>query len=305
MNLMKLVLILTVTVCASVRAADDLKTYYEKQKAELAPTFKAPQLGSQVTVKTAAGQSRTGILMKLDAASISLMTETGNVSYKRLVLHESSRALFFAEDYAHVKALEMARLYKNDLHKENIAEQAAGIHEGRISVSAKSEKTSDKKVEKEERENKKSGEKRTTTTTTKTYTELQKLKISVANNATHSDSFTLKCIFFSQRISKGSVKKSEEGADSIPKTIKQQSDSVKKVSVDARGRTSIEISSEPFIVTKTEISTGSSYSSNREPVVSGEESAGWLALLMYDAQVMDKKASAKGYLSDEWVNKYK
>lgn len=304
MNLMKLVLIVVVASSTTVRAADDLKTYYDKQKAEIIPTFKAPQLGSQVTVRTVSGQSRTGILMKLDSASISLMTDTGNVSYKRMALHETSRAHFFSEDFAHVKALEMTRLYKNEIHKENVAEQAAGVHDGRISVSAKSEKTSDKKVEEEERELKKSGEKRTNTKITRTYTEVQTLKLNVANNATHSDSFTLKCIFFSKRVSKeisnnGSVK---EGDDATA-GVKQQSESIKRVNVDARGRNMLEIASEPYVVTKVQTSDSRGYSSRE--IISGEENAGWLTLLMYDGQVMDKKASAKSYLTDEWINKYK
>ena len=126
MNFIKLTLIFIVTACTS-HASDDLKAYYEKQKSEIALTFRPPQLGSQVTIRTAAGQSARAFSMKLDVASISLMTETGNVSYKRLALQESSRALFFAKDFAHVKALGMTRLYKNNLHKENVADQAAGV----------------------------------------------------------------------------------------------------------------------------------------------------------------------------------
>ena len=302
MKLFKIALILLVASSSTVLAVDDIKSFYEKQKAELLPAFKAPQMGSQVTIKTAASQSRTGILMKLDSASLSLMTETGNATYKRMALHESSRSQLFAEDFAHVKSLEKTRLYKKQLHKENEAERAADFHDGSISVSAKSEKSSDKEVEVEERENKLTGEKRTNTKITRTYTEVQELKITAANNATHSDTFTLKCIFFSQQISKGSTKKNDEDNDSIPKTIKKQSDSIKQITIDARSRSSIELSSEPFIVTKIEASSGYS---NRNPLISGEESAGWLVLLMYDGEILDKKASAKTYLADNWINKYK
>ncbi|MDZ8117591.1 hypothetical protein [Pontiella agarivorans] len=300
----KLALILTLLV-GNAMAADDLKTYYENQKAEIRPSFTAPQLGSQVSLRIANGQSRSGILMKLGSDSITLMSETGTtIHYKRSALHETSRAQFFAEDYAHVKALEKTRQYKGELHKNHLAQQAAEIHDGRISVSAKTEKSSDKKVEKEERELKQSGEKRVYTTTTKTYTEQVNLNIDIYNQAVHPDTFSLEYFFFGQRIAKGEQtdKKDDEVS---PGTLSVKDKGLRKVTIDSRGKKSIKLVSKPFIITKTEVDTGSRYSSNREPSVAGNESAGWLVLLLYDGRILDRKASSSTYLSDEWIEKYR
>ncbi len=86
--------------------ADDLKAYYEQQKAEIAPTFKAPELGSDITVTLASGKKRNGILMKLTNTEVSLMTDAGSVVYKTTALHETSRVQLFADAFAHTKALE-------------------------------------------------------------------------------------------------------------------------------------------------------------------------------------------------------
>jgi hypothetical protein len=95
---------------------EDLKAYYEQQKAEIAPSFKAPQLGSEITISLAAGQKRTGILMKLNDSEVSLMTDAGSVHYKKSALHEISRASLFADDFAHAKAMERTREYKQQVH---------------------------------------------------------------------------------------------------------------------------------------------------------------------------------------------
>lgn len=308
MNLMKMALVLVAAVCLSATAADDLKTYYEKQKAEIAPTFTAPQLGSQVTVKTAGGQTRTGILMKLDTASLMLMTDSGNVSFKRMALHETSRARFFAEDYAHVKALEKTKLYKDDLHKENLAEEAAGIHAGTLYVSAKVDKDSDKNVEKKENENKKTGKKQESSITTRTYSETQVLNIGVANSTTHSDSYTVDYFFFYKTVTdKDSKRKKKEKEPEAEvkeyKNVRLLDKGTKRITVDARRRETFSISSEACVVEKIETTGSNGYTNSRGP--SGKESAGYLVLLKYGSEILDKKASAKSYLDDEWVDKFK
>ena len=143
----KSVFMILVWVSSSVFAAEDLKSYYEKQKAEIAPAFVAPSLGSEVRLKLSGGQVRSGILMKLSASSISVMTDSGMVDYKRSVLHESSRADFFVEDFAHVKAIEKTQEYKKQLNMTEAAKQAANIHEGSLYVSAKIDKSENKEVE--------------------------------------------------------------------------------------------------------------------------------------------------------------
>ncbi len=287
--------------------AEDLKTYYENRKAELIPTFEAPRLGSQVTVKIASGHSRTGILMKLSAGSISLMSDTGTtVNYDRAMLHESSRTVFFAEDYAHVKALELTREYKQSLYEDQMAEDLANVHDGEISVSAKPEKSSDKKVETKENENKRTGEINTTRTFTRTDTEVQKLKVSVINKARHPDTFTLKYYFFSERIAKNvkKQKKKKDEAEIQPGTLSIKSQAQKNVTVEARGRERVELASDPFAIVKIELENQSG-NITKEPTVSGDENAGWLVILLHGGTVLDAKASHKAYLSDEWIAKYR
>ncbi len=279
-------------ICLSAGAADDLKAYYEQQKAAFAPTFVAPQLGSEVNIKLAAGQPRSGILMKLTADTMALMTDSGMVSYKRTVLHESSRARFFAEDYAAAKALEKTREYKQQLHLENMAENAAGMHEGRISVSAKLDKKSEKDVEEEDRENEKSGNTTTITTTTRTYTEIQNLQVTIANNTTHPDNYTLEWYFFGKSPVTDSVTVHDEGT--------------RKVTVEGRKRTQEKVASEPYVVEKVAVNTTSSNSSNNRDArlsESGKESAGWLVILKFGNETMDMKASAKTFMSEEWLSK--
>lgn len=273
-------------------SADSLRAFYEQQKQEFIPTFIAPEMGSQITLKISSGQQRTGILMKLSADSLTIMSDTGaTMNYARGNLHETTRARFFAEDYAHIKALEKTKLYKEELYKEQVAENAAGIHEGRISVTAKSEKSSDKEVEEEESENKQTGEKRITTTTTRTYTETQKLRVNISNLATHPDSFTVKWVFYSEGISKRG-----DNPEAVT-PIKAHSDGQKKVTLDPRGRSEIEITSEPIILTKIEMTSSHGYSSREN--VSGDEAAGWLVQLLYGDEILDQKASSNNLLPEK------
>jgi hypothetical protein len=290
---------LLLSFCCSTRAAEDLKVYYEAQKAEILPSFKAPQLGSEVTLKLASGQSRTGILMKLSPVSLSLMTETGNATFQRMALHESSRAVFFAEDFAHVAALEKTREYRQEVMKETQAEEQANIHDGRISVSAKNTKTNEKDEKVEETENKRTGEKRKQSTVTRTYGETQQLKITVYNSTAHSDTFSLEWFFFSKNVAKGGTEKEREKdkKDDVPKL---QNSAKKQVTLDGLAQLEIEINSNPYVVTRTETSTGGN-SGRNEPRTTGAESAGWLVLLKYNDEILDKKASAKSYLDDDWI----
>ncbi|MEE9368815.1 MAG: hypothetical protein V3V05_08115 [Pontiella sp.] len=290
--LLRALLILTVTI-ASSNAAEDLKAYYEEQKVEIVQTFRPPQLGSEVSVKLAIGQARSGILMKLNADSITLMTDTKMVTYKRTILHESSRAYFFPEDYAHVKALKKTREYKEQLHIEGVAEQQANTHDASLSVSSKLTKKSDRDVEEEERENKKTGNSTTITTTTRTYTQIQNLQITIANNTTHEDFYTLAWYFLGESTAGENVSIADSGT--------------KKVSVNARSRIQEKVSSKPFVVEKVTVSrANSNYSGNKDDKENGmgRESAGWIVIVKYESEIVDKKASSKTYLTDEWINKF-
>lgn len=273
--------------------ADDLKEYFERKKKEFLPTFKAPQLGSEVTLRLAGGQRRTGILMKLSTSSISLMTDSGMVEYKRLALHESSRAVFFADDHAHAKALGATREHKRQLQVESIQEEQAGLHEGRISVSSKVEKESEKEEEEDERELK-SGDTLTTTTITKTETRIQKLKVTVANNTTHPDTYTLEWYFLSEPIIGGKASIHDSGT--------------RRITVDARKRTVVDLASEPFVIEETTvIRENSGYGRQTDPRISesGKKIAGYVVFLKHGSDLLDKKASSSVYLSDEWIGRFR
>ena len=300
MNMLSSLTIAALLCLTSAAQENDPRVFYETAKKEIAPTFIAPSLGSQVTITTASGQAREGILMKLDAGAITLMTDTGSVSYKRSALKEASRSEFFAEDFAHVKALEKTKLFKDELRKENLAAEAASIHSGVLSVRGKIDKDSDKHVEQEDRESPQSGEKRQITTTTRTYTETQQLTIGVANNTTHAENYTVDYFVFYRTVL-GEDQSETEPAD---KDVRLQDKGSRRVTVDANRRESFSIESEPCVVEKVSVDRGG-YSGDRAPRSSGKESAGYLVLLKHGSTVLDKKASAKSYLDDEWVDKFK
>lgn len=310
MKTFHLVIAFTLATVALVAAETDaLKAYYEQQKAEIAPTFVAPALGSGVKIELASGQPRIGILMKIGDGEITVMSESGDtVVYKRQAMKGSTRAQFFAEDYAHLKALEKTREYKEQLFSENMAEEAANTHEGSLSVSAKVEKSSDKTVDKEEKEVKKSGEMREYVTTTKSSIEIQKLNITVSNPTTHPDTYTLEYLFFSEPVAKGQParkpKKGEEAPAEENVGIKLKDKSAKKITVPARGRQSITLASEPFKVDKVQVAVDGR-TGNNAPRESGEESAGYIVILKHGTRVLDMKASAKSYLKEEWLRKFR
>ncbi len=299
-------LMIAAALClTSVAQENELRVFYETAKKEIAPAFVAPSLGSQVAITMMSGQEREGILMKIDAAAITLMTDTGSVSYKRAALKESSRAVFFAEDFARVKALEKTKAFKDELRMESLAEEAASIHSGVLSVSGKIDKDSDKQVEQEDRENPRDGEKRKFTTTTRSYTETQQLTIDVANTTTHLDNYTVDYFFFYKPVQSGNERANEEpSATEETRNARLLSKGTRKVTVDARRRDRFSIASEPCVVEKVSIETDGR-SGDHAPRVSGKESAGYLVLLKHGSTVLDKKASAKSYLADEWVDQFK
>jgi hypothetical protein len=276
----------------SLSYSEDLKAYYERQKAEIAPTFKAPQLGSEISITLAAGQARTGILMKLTDTNVSIMTDAGSVVYKKTALHDSARAQLFSEDYADAEALKRTREYKQKLHIENIKEEQAGVHDGRISVSAKVEKESDKEVEEDEKDNEKTGNTTTTTTTTKTRTETQKFTSTISNNTTHPDTYTVEWYVYAKTLIAERSSLHDSGSE--------------KISVGARKRERLDISAKPCTTTEVTVDRTSSNSSNsNDPKItkSGSESAGYLVLLKFGDTILDKKASSKSYLTNEWIEK--
>ncbi len=292
MNIRWTKILCTCLLLSPLAYADDLKTYFEQQKAEIAPTFQPPALGNDITLTTTAGQKRNGILIKLTDDAVSLMTDSGLKVYKRNTLHDSTRERLFAEDYAHAKAIEKTRKYKQQLHLENIKEMQAGAHDGRIAVTSKLDKKSDKAVEKDERENENTGETTTKITTTKTQTATQKLTVTITNNTTHPDTYTLKWFILAQSVSGGAPKIHDKGSDTVL--------------VDARKRVRHEVTAEEIVATEvtTERESSNGYS-GQDPQVNarGSEPAGYVVLLTHGSTILDKKASSKTYLTDDWLDK--
>jgi len=280
------------TVCADT--AEELKAYYEKQKAEIAAKFTPPELGIETTITLLGGKKRTGILMKLNAAEVALMTGAGMVSYKPEALDDSTRVRLFAEDYAHLKAVEKLNEFKQQRFIENIHAEQAGLHEGRISVSAKTEKDSDRRVEEEERESRKTGASTTIRTTTKTETEIQKLTITVANNTTHPDTYTLSWYFLARSVGGDRIRVHDRGSQEI--------------AVPARQRERVSVSSQACIEETIEVERSSSEGGGgQDPKIStsGTESAGYVVLLKHGDTLLDAEASASTFLSEEWMKRFR
>ncbi|VGO12857.1 hypothetical protein PDESU_01411 [Pontiella desulfatans] len=301
-----LLLIIALATLAASSMAEDLRAYYEKQKAEFAPLFNAPALGTEVSFKMLSGQERKGILMKLAEDELSVMNETGTtVSIKRTALHESARAVFFAEDFAHVMALEKTQEYKQQLHIEGVAEEQANTHDGRISVIVKSDKSVDKDTEEDENENEKTGATTTTTTTTRSQTEVVNLRVTVANNTTHSDTYTLEWYFFGESVVKMNSRNGEKtDEEKAAGKVTIFDGGTRKVTVGARARNQETIASKAFVVEKVTVETersNSDHSGDPRVTESGTESAGWLVLLKYGGTIMDKKASSRKFMEDEWM----
>ncbi len=270
---------------------EDLRAYYEQKKAEVMPTFTTPELGSEVTLKMASGQTRTGVLMRLNAEEISIITDAGDtVSYKRGMLHESTRAQFFAEDFAHVKAMELTRQYSKEIQLGALAEEEANTHEGRLDVTAKTEKKADTEKEEKEGENRES-EKTVTRTTTRTEIQSQILTVSISNLTSHPDTYSLHWYFISEDAAGDKISVHESGT--------------KKVTVDARKRITETVKSKDYKWVKAStVHTGATgYSSEPRIKESGEEPAGYLIILKYNDEILDAKASSKTFLGEEWMQK--
>lgn len=176
-----------------------------------------------------------------------------------------------------------------------MAEEQANLHEASLAVSAKVEKSSESESENEDKKSKNSGEINTTTTTTKTRTEVQRLKATITNATTHPDTYTVEWFFL------GKAVKTDDKADESPTTI--HSTDSKKVTVEARKRTFVDIASDPFVIQKIETNRSSGYSGDARIKESGVENEGWIVRLKYGSEILDQKASSSIFASDEWTSK--
>ncbi len=284
-HLSKRLILFSAILCGSPLRGDELKGYYEQQVELFKAAFQAPLPGTEVKLDLAGGQSRTGILMKLSPMQISLMTDSGMVSYKRQALQESARARFFAEDYAQAMALEKTREFKQQLLQDNQQEKLAGTHAGRISVVASADKSSDKSVEEQERETR-AGDLVTTTKTTRTYTLIQNLKITISNSMSHPDDYTLEWYFYAMPVGSSNVRMHDKGS--------------RNVRVEGMKRVVELVASDPYVSEK--VTTNRSAGGDGSETESGVDDAGWLVVLKHAEKILDTKASSRSYLSKEWLD---
>lgn len=281
---MKKIILCGLAVCFLTWAAlaqpkEELKAYYEKQKEELAPTFVAPETGSEIMVVLLDGEERTGTLRQLTDNGIQLLSDGALVTFRKRELTEGTCAKLFAEDYAHAEAIKRTHAYKRG-HSARVLEKA---HKGTLSGRVKMERDSSRNTEIEESED------GTWTIDTKDYVSTQNLTATLANKTTHPDTFTLKWYFFVQtkdgkkniRIhSRGSKEFKLEGGQKIQHKIVSEEYALKKVS---RGWVACCGKSEDH------------------ENVTGEEEKGYLLVLKCDDEILARDASSKRYLHPDWV----
>lgn len=258
--------------------SEDLKAYYEKQKAELVQSFTAPASGTDITLVLLDGEEKTGVIRHLSENGIQILSDNALATFRKHELDKATCAKLFAEEYAHVEAIKRTRAYKR-----GASERARlNIHKGSLSVSSSIKRSSDMSSDSDERDG------GTMEEEVKAYSRVQNLMVSVANRADHPDTYSLKWYFFVQKIgtdnvsihSSGSEKIELEGREKVKRKIVSKEYSSKKV-------------------TKSWISCPKCSTSDTK--VSGEEGEGYLVLLMCGDEIIDKEASSKRYLNEDWL----
>ncbi len=252
--------------------AEDLRAYYEQQRAEIAPTFQAPEPGTEFSIALTSGKKIHGTLVKLTHTEVTLMTDTGEVTHPNSALAKSSRAKLFADDYAKAEARKRTMAHKKELEIEALA----NIHDGRISVSSKTKTDLDSI--------KKKGGK--TTTTTKTKNVVVELTITTRNKTTHPDTYQLEWFVFSRRQDR-EITTHDHGTEET--TV-------------AAGRSLEHLINAKPITTVTTSKSGKN-GKKKPKKDSGEKKAGYLVLLKHGDTILDKQASSKTFLTDAWLEK--
>ena len=258
--------------------SEDLKAYYEKQKAEIAPTFTAPELGSEVTVVLLDGQERTGVLKQLTDNGVQLLSDGTLVTFRKHELLEGSCPHLFADDYAHVEAIKRTRVYKQG-HAKRVRDN---IHEASLSVSTKNKKSSSSETEN------KDAEAGSWDINTKTRNMVKTLVVSIANRTTHADSYTLKWYFFAQDLDQNSIVIQSLGSE--------------KIELEGKQRVKREIVSKEYTtetITRNWVACCGKSTSSQEK--KGVQERGYLVLLKCGDEVVARQASSKSYLDPDWL----
>ncbi len=265
-------------LAAPAQSEEDLKAYYEKQKAEIEKNFTGPELKSKITIVLKDGEEKTGVLRQLSDNGVQLLVDGALVTYRKRELDEASCAKLFAEEYAHAEAIKRTRAYK----RGSAARKQRNTHKGGLSVNATTKRSSDLSHDSEARGSS------SMDTEEKMYSKIQKLTISVANRTTHPDTYSLKWYFFVQQIGTDNVAIHSSGSEEIE--------------LEGRQKVEHKVASKVYDSKKVTKSWNSCPTcSTSETKVTGSEGQGYLVLLKCGDEILDKKASSKRYLNPDWV----
>lgn len=274
-------LLVSVCVMAGSAQSEDLKAYYEKQKAEIAPTFTAPAIGAEITITLVDGQAHTGVIKQLTEIGVQILSDETYVTCKKRELSEASCVQLFAEDYAHAMAIKRTRAYKRG-HAERVH---LNTHKGSLSVKSSTQRASDLSQDKTEKTKESGGSMETESTA---FSRVNRLTMSIVNRTTHPDTYTLVWYFFVQEI----------GTDNV---AIHNSES-EEIRMEGRQKITRKVMSKPYDsskVTKSWISCPTCSTSDTK--TTGLEEQGYLVLLMCGDEILDKKASSKRYLNVDWL----
>ena len=266
-------------LAAPAQSTEDLKAYYEKQKAEIEKNFTGPELKSEITIVLKDGEEKTGVLRQLSDNGVQVLADGVLATYRKRELSEASCAKLFAEEYAHAEAIKRTRAYKRG-HAQRVQ---LNTHKGSLSVITRTERDGSRDVTNKEHE-----DGATTETETKVQTEVRTLKVSVSNQTTHSDRYTLKWYFFAQNMGEEDVYIQSRGS--------------KVIDVKGKSRVKHEVASQGCSVKKVAHNytacCGKSTSSEKK---SGVLEKGYLIVLKCGDEVVDRQASDKRYVDPDWI----
>jgi len=271
--------------------ANELKNYYETQKAELLKNFKAPAIGSMVTIKLVGGMTRTGKLVALNPDSVTLELPVGPITYKKKLLNNATRRKLFAEDYANQVAIQ--RTLELKAKKYGTSRKQAEMHTARLSVKADLDK--DRKVEKiEGKHNPNSNNDNVRITRKATESQTYKLDITLSNPTPNTDTYQLEWYFMSRGVNgKSSSVMCEKGS--------------KEFTIEGRKRIKHTVTSKTLTNGSSKQSGGNDRGDRNTPKAraSGSVYTGYVVLVRHGDKILAKASNNNSFLKEDWLEKLK
>lgn len=99
-------------------AMPNWKERFASYKAEFAQEFRPLSAGAGVTLKLKSGGTTSGKLVSLEGDQVILQVSDGEVGFPRNGLTPETRARLYADDYAHLKALQKVKTEESEYQKE-------------------------------------------------------------------------------------------------------------------------------------------------------------------------------------------